>query len=47
MLVVSQLDEKQLEKEIEEHQEMLMNSSMVSSESSPVQLRMLAGAKRH
>jgi hypothetical protein len=46
MLVVSQLDEKQLEKEIEEHQEMLMNSSMVSSES-PVQLRMLAGAKRH
>ena len=47
MLVVSQLDEKQLEKEIEEHQEMLMNSSMVSSESSPVQLRMLAGARRH
>jgi hypothetical protein len=41
MLVVSPLDERQLEKEIVEHKEMLMDSSMVSSESSPVQRRIL------
>ena len=38
------VDEKQLEKEIEEHKEILMDSSIVSSEFSPVQRRMLCQA---